>query len=101
MIRIEQCYAGGAGVSKKGPNWRQQQAWGDSGGGRANIKDQNAKIQGKNQNVGKRRVPCRARDDGRESFVSLRFFIVDYSAFGAELGGFLRKKLDRRNWGAY
>jgi hypothetical protein len=81
MIRIVQCYAGGAGVSKKGRNWREQEAWGERGGGRAYIKDQNAKIQGKNQNVGKRRVPCQARDDGRERFVSLRFFIVDYSGF--------------------
>jgi hypothetical protein len=54
MIRIEQCCVGGAGAGKKRPNWRQQQGWGERGGGRANIKDQNAKIQGKNQNVGKR-----------------------------------------------
>jgi hypothetical protein len=73
-MRIRQRYAGGAGVSKKKPNWRQQEAWGDRGGGRANIKNQNAKTERKNQNVGKREsgkmqgkrwVPCQAPDDGR------------------------------------
>jgi hypothetical protein len=53
------------------------------GRGKGNIKNQNAKIQGKNQNVGKResarmqgkrRVPCEARDDGREKVCEFAFF---------------------------